>query len=522
MDPSEDSSVDGSANGSSESSQNGESAASSDGVQATSSSQNPSQGAAANTPSSALKSNSKPSTPTKNESAKEAAQNAGHASTPVRGGVGGAGAEAPPPKSSSGRGHRKNIAMSESPWERLSASRGTRGHSRNSHRQRDGGEVQNKRLGGGSKEEGRQRVRTRSQRDEEAANEASSSPHMRAAANQTQAQARSPSPQEEPAAEPAQEAVPQEGPPPSAEPPAQVPYNWQASKPSLRERLMFIYNTEAMADIHFIVGRDAQRIPAHKFILCVGSAVFDAMFNGAMAVTSGEVELPDVEPSAFLALLRFLYSDEVLIGPETVMTTLYTAKKYAVPALEQACVEFLKKNLSTDNALLLLTQARLFDEPQLAAFCLETIDKSTSEAITADGFTDIDLDTLKTVLERDTLGIREVKLFKAVCRWAEAECNRRNLEPEAANQRQVLGEALRLVRFPLMTVEEFAMEAAQTGLLLDKEVVELFLYFTVDPKPPVSFSDVPRCCLTGKEQVVSRFVHIEHRWGYSGTSDRIR
>lgn len=55
---------------------------------------------------------------------------------------------------------------------------------------------------------------------------------------------------------------------------------------------------------------------------------------------------------------RFLYSDEVQIGPETVMTTLYTAKKYAVPALEAHCVEFLKKNLRADNAFMLLTQVR--------------------------------------------------------------------------------------------------------------------------------------------------------------------
>ena len=56
-----------------------------------------------------------------------------------------------------------------------------------------------------------------------------------------------------------------------------------------------------------------------------------------------DIELPDVEPASFLALLRFLYSDEVQIGPETVMTTLYTAKKYAVPALEKHCVDFLKR-----------------------------------------------------------------------------------------------------------------------------------------------------------------------------------
>lgn len=59
-----------------------------------------------------------------------------------------------------------------------------------------------------------------------------------------------------------------------------------------------------------------------QFVLSAGSAVFDAMFNGILATQSNEVELPDVEPAAFLALLRFLYTDEVNIGPETVMTTL--------------------------------------------------------------------------------------------------------------------------------------------------------------------------------------------------------
>ncbi|CAK6975516.1 BTB/POZ domain-containing protein 1-like isoform X2 [Scomber scombrus] len=280
-------------------------------------------------------------------------------------------------------------------------------------------------------------------------------------------------------------------------------YNWQATKSSLKERFAFLFNNELLSDVRFIVGkgRQAQRIPAHKFVLAAGSAVFDAMFNGGMATTSAEIELPDVEPAAFLALLRFLYSDEVHIGPETVMTTLYTAKKYAVPALEGHCVEFLTKHLRADNAFMLLTQARLFDEPQLASLCLDTIDKSTADAINAEGFTDIDLDTLCAVLERDTLSIRENRLFGAVVRWADAECYRQQLPPTSENKQKVLGKALPLIRFPLMTVEEFA---------------------AVNPKPRVDYIDRPRCCLRGEECSINRFQQVESRWGYSGTSDRIR
>lgn len=115
-------------------------------------------------------------------------------------------------------------------------------------------------------------------------------------------------------------------PPPPPPPPAPSPsalgpllplqreplYNWQATKASLKERFAFLFNSELLSDVRFVLGKGRgaaaaggpQRIPAHRFVLAAGSAVFDAMFNGGMATTSAEIELPDVEPAAFLALLR--------------------------------------------------------------------------------------------------------------------------------------------------------------------------------------------------------------------------
>lgn len=63
---------------------------------------------------------------------------------------------------------------------------------------------------------------------------------------------------------------------------------------------------------------------------------------------------------------------------------------------------------------------------------------------------------------------------------------------------------------------------AQSGILFDREVVNLFLHFTVNPKPRVDYIDRPRCCLRGEECSINRFQQVESRWGYSGTSDRIR
>jgi hypothetical protein len=55
-----------------------------------------------------------------------------------------------------------------------------------------------------------------------------------------------------------------------------------------------------------IVPGHTQRIPSHKYILATGSSVFYAMFYGGLADTKEEIEVPDVEPTAFLTLLRFV------------------------------------------------------------------------------------------------------------------------------------------------------------------------------------------------------------------------
>ena len=220
-------------------------------------------------------------------------------------------------------------------------------------------------------------------------------------------------------------------------------YNWQSLHSTVKERICFLFNNETLSDVCFTLGKgtgEVQRIPAHKFVLSIGSVVFNAMFNGGFATDSfcHEVEIPDIEPASFLSLLKFLYTDEVLIGPDTVMSTLYAAKKYTVPTLEEKCVDFLKRNLGPDNAFTLLSQARLFDEPQLTDLCLGCIDKSTVDSFDAEGYTDIDLDTLKSVLQRDSLSARESQLFQAAVRWADHECRRKDIANTSINKRFVL------------------------------------------------------------------------------------
>ena len=85
-------------------------------------------------------------------------------------------------------------------------------------------------------------------------------------------------------------------------------HNWQANKATVRERNAIMFNSDLMADVHFVVGSapHAQRIPAHKYVLATGSSVFYAMFYGGLADGKNDIEIPDIEPTAFLNLLRYI------------------------------------------------------------------------------------------------------------------------------------------------------------------------------------------------------------------------
>lgn len=75
---------------------------------------------------------------------------------------------------------------------------------------------------------------------------------------------------------------------------------------------------------------------------------------------------------------RYLYCDEIHLEADTVLATLYVAKKYIVPHLARACVNYLETSLTAKNACLLLSQSRLFEEPDLMQRCWEVIDAQVS------------------------------------------------------------------------------------------------------------------------------------------------
>ena len=101
---------------------------------------------------------------------------------------------------------------------------------------------------------------------------------------------------------------------------AMVEENWQTKCSVIAERTKFIFITELLSDVKFVVpassgeSESMKVIPAHKFVLAISSPVFYAMFYGQMAETKNSIELPDCDYESLLQMFRYFYSDKVKLN----------------------------------------------------------------------------------------------------------------------------------------------------------------------------------------------------------------
>ena len=301
--------------------------------------------------------------------------------------------------------------------------------------------------------------------------------------------------------------------------------HWQTKCLTISERTRFIFNNELLSDVKFIVpvsnseSESRKMIPAHKFVLAIGSPVFYAMFFGEMAETKNSIELPDCEYESLLELFRYLYTDEVNLTGSNVMHVLYLAKKYMLPSLAEKCGAYLQENLEASNVFSILPLATKFDDQDLENRCWEVIEKHTEEAVTSDEFVTLQRYLVEAVVKRNLLNVKEVELFKAVDRWAAEEIERQGLNPDGETKRRIIGEeALNAIRFPLMSQKEFLAVVADSNILTTKEIVDLMKHYNSMLTSPLQFSASPR---TRRVCTCHRFTDFiglvsQDRRGYTG------
>jgi len=168
-------------------------------------------------------------------------------------------------------------------------------------------------------------------------------------------------------------------------PSSQVPLSNEELPSSLSQNLEEILYKRSGTDVCFII--KGKEIKAHKWILSARSPVFAAMVESGMKESvENRVEIDDIAPDIFEALLRFIYTDRVDLAQVDVQDLLVAANKYMIPLLKLECQKFLTERLTTENCVGMLALADLHNCVHLKRSALHFIRLHRDVIIQSDGW----------------------------------------------------------------------------------------------------------------------------------------
>ena len=140
------------------------------------------------------------------------------------------------------------------------------------------------------------------------------------------------------------------------------------------------------------------------------------------------------------------------------------------------------------------------------------VETQTLEAVKSEGFVTVERTVLEELVEKNSLNIKEVELFKAVDCWAEKECEMQGLVCQGFLKRKALGERIvKGIRFPAMTEREFVDIVLDSEILTSSETNHMIKYYNSVLDNPVGFHVAKR---TRRTNVISNFASLSSRWFY--------
>lgn len=216
--------------------------------------------------------------------------------------------------------------------------------------------------------------------------------------------------------------------------------------------LKFLRQDEDLCDVVLRVGSTS--ISAHKVVLAACSPYFKAMFAGGLSESrQNTVTLQELNEHAMETIVDFFYSGEIEISDSNVQDLLPVTCLLQVQSLQQACCEFLKRQLSSDNCLGIVAFADRHNCENLVKLSESFARHHFIEVVQSEEFMEISAKQLTQLISDDDLNIQsEERVFEAVLAWIKYDIDiRQEFAPEILSK----------VRFPLLSAE-FLMDRVAT------------------------------------------------------------
>lgn len=265
---------------------------------------------------------------------------------------------------------------------------------------------------------------------------------------------------------------------------------------SFAEQSRRLWNSSLLSDVEFSFRETAQSkavvVPAHSSILAKNSTVFLDLITSNARNEKTVIEIVDCDPEVFKLFLLYLYNDDLELSADCLQDVSRLATKYSVSSVVEKCAKFAESILCVSNAFAILQCAEILKDEKVQQRCWNIVDIHTSEAIKREGFLNIDHDLMLRFLQRDSLRLREIDLFKALCNWIAFQHKTENQNSPIELKKELYSHLVEQIRFPLMSQKEFAEYVPQTKLLLKDDIIDIFSYFSSASNVDLRFSRKPR------------------------------
>jgi hypothetical protein len=218
---------------------------------------------------------------------------------------------------------------------------------------------------------------------------------------------------------------------------------------------------------------DGTEFKAHRLVLASASEYFRAMFLIEMKESQLErITIREVDSQSMRILIEFAYTSKTKIDNGNVETILFAASMLQFIKVENACYEFLRKNINVPNSLAIWNLADLHGSKELADLAEGFIRGNFTSILKHSDFIRLSPKQLIRLLGHDKLNVpSESAVFEAVMAWVRHEIETR---------KSLLSELLEHIRFPLLTRKFLIDTVAKENLIMNDPLCRNYVLEAID------------------------------------------